>query len=91
MIVRGFKNALRRASRSSPRPTCTEDLKKPSTSQSCILHGDDDQIVPIADASLKAIKLLKHGSLKVYPRFPYGMCTTHADVINADLLAFIQD
>jgi non-heme chloroperoxidase len=55
-----------------------------------VMHGDDDQIVPIADAALLSIKLLKHGTLKVYPGYPHGMCTTHADVINADLLAFIQ-
>jgi len=67
----------------------TEDLKAIDVPV-LLMHGDDDQIVPIADASLKAIKLLKHGSLKVYPGFPHGMCTTHADVINADLLAFIQ-
>jgi non-heme chloroperoxidase len=55
-----------------------------------ILHGDDDQIVPIADAALEAIKLVKHGTLKVYRGYPHGMCTTHADVINPDLLAFIK-
>ena len=55
-----------------------------------ILHGDDDQIVPIADAALEAIKLVKHGTLKVYKGYPHGMCTTHADVINPDLLAFIK-
>ena len=55
-----------------------------------VMHGDDDQIVPIADAALLSIKLLKNGTLKVYPGFPHGMCTTHADVINADLLAFIR-
>ena len=54
------------------------------------MHGDDDQIVPIADSALLGIKLLKQGTLKVYEGFPHGMCTTHADVINADLLAFIQ-
>jgi len=55
-----------------------------------VMHGDDDQIVPIADAALLTIKQLKHGTLKVYPGLPHGMCTTHADLINADLLAFIQ-
>ncbi|MES2042936.1 MAG: alpha/beta hydrolase [Pseudomonadota bacterium] len=55
-----------------------------------VMHGDDDQIVPIADAALLSIKLLKNGTLKVYPGFPHGMCTTHADVINADLLEFIR-
>jgi len=46
--------------------------------------------VPIADSGLLSVKLVKNGTLKVYPGFPHGMCTTHADVINADLLAFIQ-
>ncbi|MDV6330784.1 alpha/beta hydrolase [Asticcacaulis sp. 201] len=54
-----------------------------------IMHGDDDQIVPIKAAALEAIKLVKHGTLKVYKGYPHGMCTTHADVINPDLLAFI--
>ncbi|MFC3815153.1 alpha/beta fold hydrolase [Lysobacter sp. GCM10012299] len=55
-----------------------------------VLHGDDDQVVPIADSALLSVKLLRHGTLKVYPGYPHGMCTTHADVINADLLAFIR-
>jgi non-heme chloroperoxidase len=55
-----------------------------------VMHGDDDQIVPIADSALLSVKLLKTGTLKVYEKFPHGMCTTQADVINADLLAFIQ-
>jgi non-heme chloroperoxidase len=54
------------------------------------MHGDDDQIVPIADAALLSIKLLKKGTLKVYAGLPHGMCTTHPDVINPDLLAFIK-
>jgi len=67
----------------------TEDLKAIEV-PTLVMHGDDDQVVPIADASLLTIKLLQKGTLKVYPGFPHGMCTTHADVINADLLAFIQ-
>lgn len=55
-----------------------------------VMHGDDDQIVPIGDAAFKSIKLLKHGTLKVYPGYPHGMLTVHADILNADLLAFIQ-
>ena len=66
-----------------------EDLKKINVPV-LVLHGDDDQIVPIADAALLSHKLVKNGTLKVYPGFPHGMCTTHADVINQDLLAFIQ-
>lgn len=67
----------------------TEDLQNIAV-PTLVLHGDDDQIVPIADSALLSIKLLKKGTLKVHPGFPHGMCTTHADVINADLLAFIQ-
>ncbi|MFJ3460095.1 alpha/beta fold hydrolase [Achromobacter spanius] len=67
----------------------TEDLKAISV-PTLVLHGDDDQIVPIDDASRLSVKLLKNGTLKVYPGFPHGMLTTHADVINADLLAFIK-
>jgi non-heme chloroperoxidase len=55
-----------------------------------VMHGDDDQIVPIADSALLSVKLLKNGTLKVYEKFPHGMCTTHADVVNPDILAFIK-
>jgi non-heme chloroperoxidase len=67
----------------------TEDLKEINV-PTLVAHGDDDQIVPIADSALLSVKLLKNGTLKVYETFPHGMCTTHADVINADLLAFIK-
>ncbi|BCH30908.1 non-heme chloroperoxidase [Mesorhizobium sp. L-8-10] len=67
----------------------TEDLKKIDVPV-LVMHGDDDQIVPIADSALLAVKLLKHGTLKVYEGLPHGMCTTHPDVINADLLAFVE-
>ncbi|HEX7730604.1 MAG TPA: alpha/beta hydrolase [Terracidiphilus sp.] len=67
----------------------TEDLKTIDVPV-LIMHGDDDQIVPIADSALLSAKLVKNGTLKVYKGFPHGMATTHADVINADLLAFIQ-
>jgi non-heme chloroperoxidase len=55
-----------------------------------VMHGDDDQIVPIADSALLSAKLIRNATLKVYSGYPHGMCTTHADVINADLLAFAQ-
>jgi non-heme chloroperoxidase len=55
-----------------------------------ILHGDDDQIVPIADSALLSAKLVKNGTLKVYPGLPHGMCTTEPDRINRDLLEFIK-
>jgi non-heme chloroperoxidase len=67
----------------------TEDLKVIDV-PILIMHGDDDQIVPIADSALLAIKLLKNGTLKVYEGLPHGMCTTHAERINPDLLAFIR-
>ena len=67
----------------------TEDLKK-ITVPVLILHGDDDQIVPIADSAELSIKLVKNGTLKVYKGYPHGMCTTHPEVINEDLLAFIK-
>jgi non-heme chloroperoxidase len=67
----------------------TEDLKKIDV-PTLILHGDDDQIVPIADSALLSVKLLKKGTLKVYEKLPHGMCTTHPQVINPDLLAFIK-
>ncbi|CDX28623.1 non-heme chloroperoxidase (Chloride peroxidase) (CPO-P) (Chloroperoxidase P) [Mesorhizobium plurifarium] len=67
----------------------TEDLKTIDVPV-LVMHGDDDQIVPIADSALISIKLLKKGELKVYKGFPHGMATTHADVINADLLAFFK-
>jgi non-heme chloroperoxidase len=56
-----------------------------------VMHGDDDQIVPIADSALLSAKLLKKGRLKVYKGFPHGMCTTHADTVNPDLLAFVAE
>jgi non-heme chloroperoxidase len=67
----------------------TEDLKAIDVPV-LILHGDDDQVVPIADSALLSAKLVKQGTLKVYPGFPHGMATTHADVLNRDLLAFIK-
>jgi non-heme chloroperoxidase len=54
------------------------------------MHGEDDQIVPIADSAHLAIKLVKNGTLKTYPGFPHGMATTEAETINKDLLAFIK-
>ena len=55
-----------------------------------VMHGEDDQIAPIATTGRVAVTLLKHGTLKTYPGFPHGMATTHAAVINADILAFIR-
>jgi non-heme chloroperoxidase len=67
----------------------TDDLKT-ITAPVLLMHGEDDQIVPIADSAQLAIKLLKHGQLKTYPGLPHGMATTHAEIINADLLAFFK-
>jgi non-heme chloroperoxidase len=67
----------------------TPDLKKISV-PTLVMHGDDDQIVPYADSGPLSAKLLKNGTLKTYKGFPHGMCTTEAETINADLLAFIN-
>ncbi len=67
----------------------TEDLKKMDV-PTLFLHGDDDQIVPIADSAMLAVKLVKNGTLKVYKGGSHGMCTTQKDEVNADLLAFIK-
>ena len=66
----------------------TEDLKKFDV-PTLILHGDDDQIVPYADAALLSSKIVKGATLKIYPGHPHGMCQTNKDEINADLLGFL--
>ncbi|GAN55170.1 alpha/beta fold hydrolase [Tanticharoenia sakaeratensis] len=68
----------------------TEDLKA-ITVPTLVLHGEDDQIVPIAASGLKSAKLLSNGTLKTYPGLSHGMLTVNADVLNADLLAFAVD
>jgi non-heme chloroperoxidase len=68
----------------------TEDLKIIDV-PTLVMHGDDDQIVPFADSAPLSAKLLKKSTLKVYKGFPHGMCTTHADVVNPELLAFVED
>ena len=67
----------------------TEDLKA-ITVPVLVLHGTDDQIVPIADSAHKAIKLLRNGTLKTYEGLPHGLCATHPEMVNPDLLAFIK-
>ena len=67
----------------------TEDLKRIGVPV-LVMHGTDDQIVPYADAAPLAVKLLKEGTLKSYDGLPHGMCTTHPEIINPDLLAFIR-
>ncbi|MGE0766637.1 MAG: alpha/beta fold hydrolase [Hyphomicrobiaceae bacterium] len=67
----------------------TEDLKS-ITVPTFVMHGDDDQIVPLANSAPLSAKLLKNSKLKIYEKLPHAMCTTHADLVNADLLAFIK-
>jgi non-heme chloroperoxidase len=66
----------------------SEDLKN-IAAPTLVMHGDDDQIVPVADSAPLSAKLLKRSTLKIYERLPHGMCTTHADLVNAELLTFI--
>ncbi len=68
----------------------TEDLRKIDV-PTLVLHGEDDQIVPIANSALLSAKLVKKATLKVYPGASHGMCVTLADQINADLLGFLKD
>jgi non-heme chloroperoxidase len=68
----------------------TSDLKA-ITVPTLILQGDDDQIVPIEHASKLQAKLVRNATLKVYPGAPHGMCSTHKDQVNADLLAFLHE
>lgn len=67
----------------------TEDLKRFDV-PTLILHGDDDQVVPIGITALVSSKLVKDATLKIYQGLPHGMCSTHKDLINADLLEFIK-
>jgi non-heme chloroperoxidase len=67
----------------------TEDLQKFDV-PTLILHGDDDQIVPMADSALLSAKLVKGAMLRVIPGAPHGMCSTHKDRINSELLAFFK-
>ncbi len=68
----------------------TEDLKKIDV-PTLVLHGDDDQIVPIADSALLSAKLVRGATLKIIPAAPHGMCSTHKDKVNAELLAFFKE
>jgi non-heme chloroperoxidase len=67
----------------------TEDLKKFDV-PTLVLHGDDDQIVPIADSAMLSSKLIKNATLKVYEGASHGMCTTLKDRVSEDILAFIK-
>jgi non-heme chloroperoxidase len=68
----------------------TEDLQR-MTAPTLVMHGNDDQIVPIADAGLLSAKIIVGATLKVYPSYPHGMATTHADHINADVPEFMKE
>jgi non-heme chloroperoxidase len=67
----------------------TEDLKRIDV-PTLIVHGDDDQIVPIGTSALASAKLVKNATLKVYPGAPHGLTDTHKDQLNTDLLAFLK-
>ena len=67
----------------------TGDLKRIDV-PTLVLHGDDDQIVPIGASALPSAKLVKRATLKVYPGAPHGLCSTHKDQVNADLLTFFE-
>jgi non-heme chloroperoxidase len=66
----------------------SEDLKSIPV-PTLVMHGDDDQIVPVAESALLSVKLLKRSTLKIFERLPHGMCTTHPDFVNAELLSFL--
>ena len=67
----------------------TEDLKKFDV-PTLIIHGDDDQIVPIGASAMLSSKMIKHARLEVYKGAPHGLCSTRKDQVNADLLSFIK-
>jgi non-heme chloroperoxidase len=67
----------------------TEDLKKFDV-PTLIIHGDDDQIVPIGASALLSSRIVKGSTLKIYPGAPHGLCSRHEDQVNADLLAFLK-
>jgi non-heme chloroperoxidase len=67
----------------------TEDLKS-ITVPTLVMHGDDDQIVPIAAAAPLSANLLQASTLRIYEKLPHGLCTTHADIVNAEILNFVS-
>jgi non-heme chloroperoxidase len=67
----------------------TEDLKKIDV-PTLVMHGDDDQVVPIGASAMLSSKLVRHAQLKVYKGYPHGMATTQHDVVNTDLLTFLK-
>ena len=87
-MVAGFANVYQ-CVRAFAQTDFTEDLKRFDV-PTLIMHGDDDQVVPIGITALVSSKIVKGATLKVYPGLPHGMCSTHKDVINADLFEFIS-
>ena len=87
-MLAGHKNALD-CIKAFSETDFTEDLEKIDV-PTLIMHGDDDQIVPIGASAMLSAKLIKGSTLKVYPGFSHGMCTVNKDEINSDLLAFIK-
>jgi non-heme chloroperoxidase len=87
-MIAGFKNVFD-CVKAFSETDLTEDLKKIDV-PTLLIHGDDDQIVPIDDASRLSVKLIKHAELKIYKGAPHGLCSTHKNQVNADLLTFIQ-
>ena len=87
-MIAGFKNVLD-CVKAFSETDFNEDLKKFDL-PTLVIHGDDDQIVPINDSALLTAKLVKGASLKVYPGAPHGLPTTHKDKLSSDLLAFIK-
>jgi len=83
------RHGTKRAAKAVLIGAVTEDLAKIDV-PTLILHGDDDQIVPIGASAMRSAKLVKGATLKVYPGLPHGMCTTHPELINPDLLAFFK-
>jgi non-heme chloroperoxidase len=87
-MLAGHKNALD-CIKAFSETDFTEDLKKFDV-PTLVMHGDDDQIVPIGASAMQSSKLVKNATLKVYPGLSHGMCTINADQINADLLGFLR-
>jgi pimeloyl-ACP methyl ester carboxylesterase len=97
MVARGACSAVKCWSKqacalpvSSSSPQVKSKLSGYQAQPKLIMHGDDDQIVPIANSAFLSAKIINNAILKVYPGLPHGMCQTHKDLINADLLEFIQ-
>jgi non-heme chloroperoxidase len=87
-MVAGFKGVID-CIRAFSETDFTEDLEKIDV-PTLIIHGDDDQIVPIGASAMLSSRIVKDSQLKIYPGAPHGLCSTHKDQVNADLLAFLK-